>query len=220
MNFFITGTDTDCGKTYVTALLARAAREAGIDAVAAKPVCCGPRSDVEILASACGNTETLDALNPVWFQTPAAPMACELAGESDADYQAAIGAMRILASRHACVFCEGAGGWLVPLRSAYTMGDFAAELGWPVIVVVRNKLGALNHAMLTLEAIRARGLAIAGLIVNNADAGNETIALSNEKILAQMSRVTLLATVRQGQAAIDYPRQFLLLNEDHSTGSR
>ena len=93
MNFFITGTDTDCGKTYVTALLVRAAREAGIDVVGAKPVCCGPRDDVEILSAAAGRIEPPDALNPVWFRTPAAPMACELSGEKPADYKSAAEAM-------------------------------------------------------------------------------------------------------------------------------
>ena len=62
MNYFITGTDTDCGKTYVTALLVKAARAAGIDAVGAKPICCGPRDDVEILAAGRLGSSDLDAL--------------------------------------------------------------------------------------------------------------------------------------------------------------
>ena len=65
MNYFVTGTDTDCGKTFVTALLVRAARVAGVDAVGAKPFCCGPREDVEILAAASDHAEPLDAINPV-----------------------------------------------------------------------------------------------------------------------------------------------------------
>lgn len=206
MNYFITGTDTDCGKTFVTALLVRAARAAGIDAVAAKPVCCGPRDDVEILASASGSNEPLDALNPVWFQTPAAPMACELAGEAEADYAVTLAAMQDLAARHACVFCEGVGGWSVPLRRGYSMGDFAAELGWPVIVVVCNKLGALNHALLTIESVRSKGLPIAGIILNNADEPSDAARRLNRTILEQSSDVPLLAEVGKADVAMVFPR--------------
>lgn len=205
MNFFITGTDTDCGKTFVTALLVRAARAAGIDAVGAKPICCGPRSDVEILASASGSNEPLDALNPVWFQTPAAPMACEMAGEKPSDYGSVVSAMRSLAERHGCVLCEGVGGWLVPLRSGFTMADFAAELGWPVILVVRNKLGALNHALLTIEGVRAKGLPLAGIILNNAAGCDDAVSSTNRAILEQMTGQPLLAEVGHADVAMPLP---------------
>ena len=206
MNFFVTGTDTDCGKTYVTVLLVKAARVAGIDAVGAKPVCCGPQDDVEILAEASGNTEMLDALNPVWFQTPAAPMACEMAGEKAPDYGSVVSAMRTLAERHACVLCEGVGGWSVPLRRGYTMGDFAAELGWPVIVVVRNKLGALNHALLTIESVRSKGLSIAGIILNNAGEAPDAVRQFNRTILEQSACVPLLAEVGKEDVAMAFPK--------------
>ncbi len=205
MNYFITGTDTDCGKTYVTALLVRAARGAGIDAVGAKPICCGPRDDVEILAAAGGDIEPPDALNPLWCQTAAAPMACELLGEKPPDYRAAVLAMRALAMRHSCVLAEGVGGWMVPLRAGYTMADFAAELSWPVIVVVRNKLGALNHALLTIESVRARGVAITGFILNSTGESADALAKTNRAILEDMSGVPLLAEVRRGDDRMPFP---------------
>ncbi len=205
MNYFITGTDTDCGKTFVTALLVRAAREAGIDAVAAKPVCCGSRDDVEILAGAASNIEPPDALNPVWFQTPASPRACELSGEAAPDYPAALASMRDLSSRHAAVLCEGVGGWLVPLQAGYAMADFAKELGWPVILVARNKLGMLNHALLTIESIRARGLRIAGIILNNIDGFDAAATRTNRAILEEASGFALLVEVCADQASIQVP---------------
>ena len=209
MNYFITGTDTDCGKTFVTALLVRAARQAGLDMVGAKPVVCGPRDDVEILAAAGGGVEMLDALNPVWFATPAAPRACEMIGEPAADYQAALAAMRELSVRHDCVLCEGAGGWLVPLREGYTTADFARELGWPVIIVARNKLGVLNHALLTVESVRAKGLLPAGLILNTVD-GIEGVAVrTNRAILEEVSGVPLLAVIDPGQESMQLPEIWL-----------
>jgi dethiobiotin synthetase len=202
MNFFVTGTDTDCGKTFVTALLVKAARAAGIDAVATKPFCCGPREDVEILAEASGNVETLDAINPVWLKTPAAPRACEMLGEPAADVPRALAGVRDLAARHAQVFCEGAGGWLVPVTRELTVADFAMELGWPVIVVVRNKLGALNHALLTVQSVRARGLALAGIVLNNADGLDDEPKRTNRAVLEEFCGCPILAEVGRSQEAL------------------
>jgi len=203
MNCFITGTDTDCGKTFVTALLVKAARAAGVDAVGAKPFCCGPRTDVEILAAAADGVEPLAAINPVWRQTPAAPRACQMSGEPAADWAGALAAVRALAARHAQVFCEGAGGWLVPVTDKLTLADFAVELGWPVIVVVRNRLGALNHALLTIESVRARGLALTGVVLNNADGLDDEPKRTNRAVLEEFCRCPVLAEVGRNEAKIE-----------------
>ena len=204
-NYFITGTDTDCGKTFVTALLVKAARAAGVDAIAAKPFCCGPREDVEILAAASDNAEPLDAINPVWLKTPAAPRACELLGEPAADIGAALEGVRSLAARHAQVFCEGAGGWLVPIAKDYTIADFAAELQWPVILVVRNKLGALNHTLLTVESIQARGLNLVATILNNADGLESPATRTNRAILKEALGFLPLIEVSRDAKALTSP---------------
>jgi len=202
-NFFITGTDTDCGKTYVTALLVQAARAAGVDAIGAKPFCCGPRTDVEVLAAASGGVESLDAINPVWLQTPAAPRACRMLGEPVADLVGALTAVRGLAARHEQVFCEGAGGWLVPVTDKLTVADFAVELGWPVIVVVRNRLGALSHALLTLESVRARGMALAGIVLNNADGLGDEPKQTNRAVLEDFGRCPFWAEVGRDQEEVE-----------------
>jgi dethiobiotin synthetase len=202
MNYFVTGTDTDCGKTYVTALLVQAARAAGVDAIGAKPFCCGPRTDVEILATASGGVESLDAINPVWLKTPAAPRACELLGEPAADIPGALAAVRGLAARHTQVFCEGAGGWLVPIAANCTIADFAVELAWPVIVVVRNKLGALNHALLTLESIRNRDLPLAGIILNDLEGQMDEATRTNRRVLEESCGCPILAEIGRGQTLL------------------
>ena len=201
-NYFITGTDTDCGKTFVTALLVKAARAAGIDAIAAKPFCCGPREDVEILAAASGNAESLDAINALWLKTPAAPRACELLGEPAVDLALALASVRALSARHQQVFCEGAGGWLVPVTKDETVADFAVRLGWPVILVVRNKLGALNHSLLTLESVRARGLELAGIILNNADGLGDEAKRTNRLVLEECCGCPILAEVGRDERTL------------------
>ena len=202
MNYFITGTDTDCGKTYVTALLVKAARSAGKDVIGAKPFCCGPRDDVKILAEASGHAEPLDVINPVWLKPPAAPRACEILGEPAVDVPRVLSAMRDLESRHAGVLCEGAGGWLVPLTAGCTMADFAAELGWPVIIVALNKLGVLNHALLTVESVRAKGLPVAGIILNNAGGTGNEAARTNRRVLEESCGCAILAEVAGDQASL------------------
>jgi dethiobiotin synthetase len=202
MNYFVTGTDTDCGKTYVTALLVQAARAAGVDAIGAKPFCCGPRTDVEILATASGGVESLDAINPVWLKTPAAPRACELLGEPAADIPGALAAVRGLAARHTQVFCEGAGGWLVPIAANCTIADFAMELAWPVIVVVRNKLGALNHALLTLESISNRDLSLAGIILNDLEGQMDEATRMNRRVLEESCGCPILTEIGRGQTML------------------
>jgi len=204
-HYFVTGTDTDCGKTFVTALLVKAARAAGTDAVGAKPFCCGPRDDVEILAAASDGVEPLDLINPIWLKTPAAPRACELLGEPRADLSLALAGVRELAERHAQVFCEGAGGWVVPITDKATIADFAHALGWPVIVVVRNKLGALNHTLLTLESIRTRGLPIAGVILNDADGMDDKAKRTNRAVLEEFCGCPILAEIEKGQQKLSAP---------------
>jgi dethiobiotin synthetase len=201
-SYFITGTDTDCGKTFVTALLVKAARAAGVDAIGAKPFCCGPRTDVEILAAASDNAECLDAINPVWLKTPAAPRACQLLGEPAADIPGALDAMLDLAKKHKQVLCEGAGGWLVPIAKDYTIADFAAELGWPVIVVARNKLGALNHTLLTLENIRGRGLSLAGIILNDVEGQPDEATRTNRRVLEESCGCPILVEITRGQTSL------------------
>ena len=94
---------------------------------------------------------------------------------------------------------EGAGGWRVPLAEGYDMADLAADLGLPVIIVVGNRLGALNHTILTVDAIRARGLEIAGLVINHLADELDTAAITNKGVIEQLTGVPILAEIIHGQ---------------------
>ena len=180
---FITGTDTGVGKTYFSALLVRALREAGVDAVGFKPVCCGERDDAVILREAGGDDLDLDTINPVWYRTPVAPaVAAELEG---GPVQASLlgESARDLEVKHALVVAEGAGGWEVPLNRDESMSDLARELAWPVLLVVGNRLGALNHTFLTAAAIKAAGLPLAGVVINHLVEERDVAMVSNESVL-------------------------------------
>jgi dethiobiotin synthetase len=110
--------------------------------------------------------------------------------------------MRDLARKHEQVFCEGAGGWLVPITTDCTIADFAAELGWPVIVVVRNKLGALNHTLLTLESIRARRLALVGIVLNDVEGQPDDATRTNRRVLEESCACPILVEITRGQTSL------------------
>lgn len=167
LSHFITGTDTHVGKTYFTSALLRHLRARGIDAVGFKPICCGTREDSEAIVEACGGAATIDEVNPVWLRPPAAPYTASIIEERQIDLDRVRSAFQTLRARHAAVIVEGAGGWLVPIRRDYAVADLAAEFALPVIVVVENRLGCLNHALLTAASIRAHGLPCAGFILNH-----------------------------------------------------
>ncbi len=212
MSLFITGTDTDVGKTRVASLLVRALREAGVDAVGFKPVCCGDRGDAEALAAAsrndeCGMTKdkgpgdssfavghspraavSIDDVNPVWLRPPVAPFAAAMMEGRMVDVALVRGKFAELRASHAAVVVEGAGGWLVPVTRDFSMADLAAEFALPVLVVASNRLGVLNHTLLTVESIRARGLRCAGVMLNHAQipAKNDAAVLTNAAVLGEL----------------------------------
>ena len=208
MNIFITGTDTNVGKTYVTARLLRALRARGVDAVGFKPICCGSRDDAKALRAASGEALSLNETNPVWLRAPAAPYAAALIENRHLDLDLVRETFARLRERHGTVLVEGVGGWLVPLRRDYTMADLAAEWRLPVVVVVQNRLGALNHAALTVQAVRAQGLSCVGLILNHAplpgafadEPDGEMLArTTNLIVLSECSGAAVLGEVAPGQ---------------------
>ncbi len=167
---FVTATDTAVGKTEVACALLREARARGLDAVGAKPaqsgLVPGEPSDAERLREASGRTEPLEAVCPYSFAAPLAPaVAARLAGVA-ISFERVLASVRALADRHEAVVVEGAGGLLAPLTERETCADLARALGLPVLVVARAGLGTVNHTALTVEALRARALPIAGIVLN------------------------------------------------------
>ena len=201
MNFFITGTDTGVGKTFVTALLIRALRKAGLDTVGMKPICCGDRGDAELLHAAADGAAELNDINPIWLRTPAAPYTASMIENRMIDLDAIREYFAKLRKAHRSLLVEGVGGWLVPIRRDYFVSDLAVEFGLPVVVVVPNRLGALNHALLTIRAIQSGGQQCAGLILNNADAASEEdiAAATNRSMLEDLAGVPILFEIEKDQ---------------------
>lgn len=170
---FVTGTDTGVGKTYASCALLRALRARGLEVGAMKPVetGVGPEGpeDARRLAEACGAGDPLDEVCPQRFALPAAPPVAAAAEGRTVDLGAVRTAYARLRGRHRLLLVEGAGGLLVPAAEGTSMAELAAELGLPLLVVARAALGTINHTLLTLAVARARGLAVAGVVVCHAD---------------------------------------------------
>ena len=173
--YFITGTDTDVGKTTIAAGLLRAARLAGLSTAAIKPVAAGceltaeglRNSDALALLAECSTPLDYLEVNPVALAPAIAPhLAAAEAGVSLELATLTTAVQTVLAKQADFTLVEGAGGWRVPLNDSATLADLAIALQLPVIVVVAVRLGCISHALLTIEAIERDGLRVAGWVAN------------------------------------------------------
>jgi dethiobiotin synthetase len=203
LNLFLTGTDTNVGKSYVAALIVRALRTAGHKCVGLKPICCGGREDAELLHAAAEGAISLNEINPVWLRTPAAPYTASLIENRAIDLDLVREVFARVRLAHESVIVEGVGGWLVPITRDYSVADLAAEMKLPVAIVVANKLGALNHALLTVETVRARGLECAGLILNRTTPEEDIATTTNRGVLEEVAGVPILFEVGYGQRSLN-----------------
>jgi dethiobiotin synthetase len=172
--YFVTGTDTEVGKTYATCALLRLAHGRGLRALGMKPVAAGVdaggrNEDVEQLIAASSFAAPRELVNPYCFEAPVAPHIAAAIEGTGIDPGRIAAAARDLAADADLLLVEGVGGFRVPLGDDIDTADLAVRLGLPVILVVGLRLGCLNHALLTAEAIRSRGLKLAGWIANGID---------------------------------------------------
>ena len=204
MNFFITGTDTNVGKTYVAVLLTRSLRKAGFDTVAMKPVSCGEPEDSRTLQAAADNELSIDEVTPVSYSAPLAPIEAARLESRAFDPADVLPTFKKLHLTHRSLLIEGVGGWLVPLAKDYSAAQLAKAMNFPVLLVVRNRLGALNHALLTLQSIKATGLNCGGIVLNNhPDDGGDLAAEGNRRLLPELTDTPILFEIFPGQTELD-----------------
>lgn len=192
MSLFVTGTDTGVGKTFTVIQLLRLLRAGGKSCAGFKPICCGDRRDAELLLAASSNGLGVDEINPLWLKTPAAPFTAAQVEEVEIEVELLLAAFRALQQRVEYVFVEGVGGWLVPIRADYFVSDLAATMGLPVLVVAQNRLGCLNHTLLTVQSIVSKGLQCAGVALNSPREQNGIAPATNARILEKILDVPLL----------------------------
>lgn len=175
--FFVTGTDTEIGKTHVTCLLLRQYAAQGLKVIGMKPIAAGcelvdgewVNDDVQRLIVASNVQAPMDLINPYRFKEPIAPHLAAEKADVTIDIKVIVSAFKQLQTMADVVIVEGAGGFLVPLNANEDMADLAIALGIPTILVVGMRLGCINHSLLTAEAIKSRGLMLHGWVANHID---------------------------------------------------
>ncbi len=177
MSIFVTGTDTGCGKTYISALLIRAIGMHGLRVAGMKPVATGAEKlqgkltheDDQILLKASNVALDQKLRNPYLFSPACSPHIAALEANEPIRLDKILDAYNLCRAVTDYLVVEGVGGWRAPLSPSDSVADLATILGLPVILVVGVKLGCINHAVLTAEAITGSGLSFLGWIANVLD---------------------------------------------------
>jgi dethiobiotin synthetase len=212
-SYFVIGTDTNVGKTYVACALVQHFVKLGLKTVGMKPVASGCElnqtnvlinEDVVALCTESNVTAPLDLINPYRFALAIAPHLAAEHARILIDLAVISHAYQRLSNLAEMVIVEGAGGFYVPLNMEETLADLAVQLNIPIILVVGMRLGCINHALLTVEAIQARGLTLAGWVANEIDS-NMKMFDENLNSLQQRIAAPCLSVVRwQGEVIFDF----------------
>jgi dethiobiotin synthetase len=199
--FFITGTDTGVGKTVVTACLATLFKSQGVGVM--KPIETGvdpkcsstANSDAKFLMEVSCSTDAEYEVCPHRLKIPASPyQASQIAG-TPIQPATILEKFKILQSRHNMMLVEGIGGLLVPITARYNVADLALEMGLPLIIVSRIRVGTLNHTLLTINAARKYGLKIKGVILNKQEGGGlDEVEKQQGKLIGELSDTPILGT--------------------------
>ncbi|MCX7713252.1 MAG: dethiobiotin synthase [Chthoniobacterales bacterium] len=192
---FITATDTNVGKTFFTSLLLRAAKEKGWRPFALKPLCTGGEEDIKILLSELPSPFRKEDICYASYPHPAAPaVAAELSGKTISKEDLLDWCRQKLTQNPVC-FIEGAGGWLVPIVQNWCIADLAAELNLPVLLIVPDRLGCVNHTALTAYHMNTRGVRLAGVILNQLPGQQPLAAGSNADLLRKAFSLPVLGSL-------------------------
>lgn len=225
--WFVTGTDTGVGKTYVAEALLRALARQGLRAAGMKPLASGCERTADGLRSAdavrlrAAGSVTVDYgdVNPYAFEPAIAPHLAALRVGVEPELHVVQRHFNRLRERADWLVVEGAGGWDVPFNRTSTLGNVARNLGLPVILVVGIRLGCINHALLTARAIAADGCALAGWVANRVDAvfdtAEETVAALEERVNAPRLAALPYGADRQWRASGDAMLRHLLPGLPH-----
>lgn len=193
-DFFVTGTDTEIGKTLVSAALLYALAKTGLRTVGMKPVAAGAElrdgvwhnEDVDTLMAVASVPCPSELVAPYLMRTPAAPHIVAQLEHVTISAAHIHDCYRQLTQQADAVIVEGVGGFCVPLNAEITTADIAQQLALPVIMVVGMRLGCINHALLTAQAIAAQGLTLAGWVANTVD---DDMLYLNENLVAISDRL-------------------------------
>ncbi len=200
-SYFVTATDTEIGKTVITAALAFALKNKGIDVGVMKPFACGAQQnqgfkseDVQLLADAAVVTDPEDLINPYFFPVPASPYTAANKLGASIDVNLVLQKFEKLQALHDMVLVEGIGGILTPIQKNYFVADLIKDMNLETLLVTSAKIGTVNHTLLTCDACKRYGLRLQGIIINNYDTtGYDAAELAKD--LTNLTGIKVLCTI-------------------------
>lgn len=192
---FITGTDTEIGKTIIAGAIAYGLKEKDIDCGVMKPVEAGG-SDALFLKKVSGVNDLLETICPYHLKRPLSPhLAAKLEGKK-ISLKKIVQNFNVLYKKHQFLIVEGAGGFFSPIKEDFLVADLIQELGLPIIVVARTSLGTINHSLLVLEAARRRGIEIIGIVLNQSEKKPwEEVEKNNPEVISRQGKVKILGVI-------------------------
>jgi len=199
-SLFITGTDTDVGKTYITAGLAASFYEMGIDIGVMKPFAAGTAQkkgfkseDVKILSDAAHVDDPENLINPQFFPIPASPYTAWKKLKTKPKISTILSSFKKLSKLHDAMLVEGMGGVMTPILKDYFITDLIKQMKIPTIIVTRTKVGTVNHTLMTVMMCKKYKIPIKGIIINNFDNGYPVNQLTKD--LENLTGVKVLGSI-------------------------
>ena len=199
-SLFVTGTDTDVGKTYVTAGLSVTLRKMGIDVGVMKPFAAGTAQrkgfkseDIEILSNAAQITDPENLVNPQFFKIAASPYTAWKKLKTKPKISTILSSFKKLSKLHDTILVEGMGGVMTPILKNYFITDLIKEMKIPTIIVTRTKVGTVNHTVMTVKMCQKYKIPIRGIIINNFDNGYPVKQLTSD--LENITGVKVLGSI-------------------------
>jgi len=192
---FITGTDTDVGKTVVATAIVKSLVAGGIDVGVMKPIETGGGDDAQKLRQAASSTDSIDLVCPYRLKHALAPMIAAELENTTLNIQKIIDCYNLLSSRHEIVVVEGAGGVAVPITQELLISDLISMLHIPSIVVGRAGLGTINHTALTVEHLQHKNIRVIAIVLNGSK-GDEA-EIDNPRVIQQMTIIKHIYTIPQ-----------------------
>ena len=200
-SFFVAGTDTDVGKTYVTAGLAVVFRKMGVDVGIMKPFAAGTAQkrgykseDVEILSVAAQVNDPENLVNPQFFPIPASPYTAWKTLKTKPNTAKVISSFKKLSKLHEMILVEGMGGVMTPITDNYFITNLIKDMKIPAVIVTRTKVGTVNHTIMTVKMCEKYKIPIKGIIINDFDSdGYKTKELTRD--LKNLLRVPILGSI-------------------------
>jgi len=199
-SLFIAGTDTDVGKTYITAGLAVTLRKTGVDVGVMKPFAAGTAQkkgykseDVEILSRSAMTCDPENLVNPQFFPIPASPYTAWKKLKTKPKVSTILSSFKKLSKLHDMLLVEGMGGIMTPILKDYYITNLIKEMKIPTVIVTRSKVGTVNHTIMTVKMCEKYKLPLKGIIINNFDDGYPIQDLTKD--LKALTGIPVLGTI-------------------------